>query len=227
MSGVTKFTQTKTTGFTATTGIANGYTLIDMTNLNGQNYSNIVIDELRITLGGNYVYAALDAFTWVKDAGVLPVSLTDFNASLSKAGVLKADWKTASEQNNSHFIVQSSVDGKVWKDLGRKDAVENATTGATYHFETNIGVVSMAGFGILSILLLPFSKRSRNRYRYLAMLAVIAVVITSCAKDKNELMNTKGISGDSSDKGTIYVRLAQVDLDGTTTYSDVVSVKAK
>jgi Secretion system C-terminal sorting domain len=71
LSGVTKFTQTKTTGFTATTATANGYTLIDLTNLNGQNYSNIVIDQIQITAGGNFQYLALDAFTWVKDSGLV------------------------------------------------------------------------------------------------------------------------------------------------------------
>ncbi|MFP3834928.1 T9SS type A sorting domain-containing protein [Chryseobacterium sp. SIMBA_028] len=71
LNGVTKFTQTKTSGFA--TGIAptNGYTLIDLTNLNGQNYSNIIIDELRITVGGAFKYVGLDAFTWVKDSGVV------------------------------------------------------------------------------------------------------------------------------------------------------------
>ncbi|MCH5720027.1 hypothetical protein [Niabella hibiscisoli] len=41
LSGVTKFAQTKTTGFATALGTTNGYTLIDMTNLNGQNYSNM------------------------------------------------------------------------------------------------------------------------------------------------------------------------------------------
>jgi len=50
LSGVTKFTQTKTTGFATSLGTTNGFTLVDMTNLNGQNYSNIVIDQLTITL---------------------------------------------------------------------------------------------------------------------------------------------------------------------------------
>lgn len=71
LSGVTKFTQTKTTGFTTSITPTNGYTLIDLTNLNGQNYSNIIIDELRITLGGLYRYAGFDAFTWVKDSGIV------------------------------------------------------------------------------------------------------------------------------------------------------------
>ena len=71
LSGVTKFTQTKTTGFATSMGTTNGYTLIDLTNLNGQNYSNIVIDQLQITAGGGYAYLSLDAFTWVKDSNLV------------------------------------------------------------------------------------------------------------------------------------------------------------
>ncbi|UUW08472.1 T9SS type A sorting domain-containing protein [Flavobacterium plurextorum] len=76
LNGITKFTQTKTTGFNTSFGTDNGNTLIDLTNLNGQNYSNIVIDELQITTGGAYTYAALDAFTWVKDSGIILPCLT-------------------------------------------------------------------------------------------------------------------------------------------------------
>lgn len=71
LSGVTKFTQTKVSGFATSLGATNGHTLIDLTNLNGQNYSNIIIDELQITLGGLYTYADFDAFTWVKDTGIV------------------------------------------------------------------------------------------------------------------------------------------------------------
>lgn len=75
LSGITKFTLTKTTGFVTSTTPTNGYTLIDMTNLNGQNYSNIVIDQLQITLSGEFRYARFDAFTWVKDSNIiLPVT---------------------------------------------------------------------------------------------------------------------------------------------------------
>ena len=71
LSGVTKYSQTKTTGFATALGSTNGYTLIDLTNLNGQNYSNIIVDEIMITLGGEYRYLGLDAFTWVKDSGIV------------------------------------------------------------------------------------------------------------------------------------------------------------
>jgi hypothetical protein len=74
LSGVTKFTQTKTSGFATGLGTTNGFTLIDLTNLNGQNYSNIIIDQLQVTIGGAYNYFCLDAFTWVKDSGLVLAS---------------------------------------------------------------------------------------------------------------------------------------------------------
>ncbi|AZA79184.1 T9SS C-terminal target domain-containing protein [Chryseobacterium sp. G0186] len=71
LNGVTKFSVIKTNNFAQSLGNTNGYTLIDLTNLNGQNYSNIVLDELRLTLGGDFYYLGFDAFTWVKDSGVV------------------------------------------------------------------------------------------------------------------------------------------------------------
>lgn len=84
-AGVTQYSQTKTSGFNKQYTVTNGFTLIDLTNLNGQNYSNIVIDELQITLGGNYQYASFDAFTWVKDSSFL--STNDLKEKLNKIKV--------------------------------------------------------------------------------------------------------------------------------------------
>lgn len=73
LGGVTKFTTTKTSGFnttfnatTGTTGINNGFTLIDLSTLNNQNNSNTTIDEIQLQSTGGYVYMCLDAFTWTK-----------------------------------------------------------------------------------------------------------------------------------------------------------------
>lgn len=68
LNGVTKFIQTKFSGFATSMGSTNGFTLIDMSNINGLNYTNIIIDELQITLGGSYTYCMLDAFSWVKES---------------------------------------------------------------------------------------------------------------------------------------------------------------
>ena len=223
LSGITKFTQTKTTGFNTTIAVSNGYTLIDLTNFNGQNYSNIVIDELQITGGGNYQYLSFDAFTWVKDSGVLPVTLTSFSASLSKSGILKADWKTASEKDNSHFILQSSQDGKTWKDIARKNGAGTSAGGATYQVEISIANMSLAGFTLLGFLLIPFSKR---RYHIATLLAVLAFLAVSCAKEEDD--NWTGTEAENAaSENVIYLRLAQVDHNGSTTYSETITVKAK
>ncbi|WP_312301163.1 T9SS type A sorting domain-containing protein [Chryseobacterium sp.] len=73
LGGVTKFTITKTSGFNTTfnatagtTGINNGFTLIDLATLNNQNNSSIAIDEIQLQSTGGYVYMCLDAFTWSK-----------------------------------------------------------------------------------------------------------------------------------------------------------------
>lgn len=73
LGGVTKFTTTKTSGFnttfnatTGTTGINNGFTLIDLSTLNNQNNNNTTIDEIQLQSTGGYVYMCLDAFTWTK-----------------------------------------------------------------------------------------------------------------------------------------------------------------
>ncbi|WP_153395125.1 T9SS type A sorting domain-containing protein [Chryseobacterium vaccae] len=73
LGGVTKFTTTKTSGFNTTfnatagtTGVYNGFTLIDLATLNNQNNSNTPIDELQLQSTGSYVYMCLDAFTWAK-----------------------------------------------------------------------------------------------------------------------------------------------------------------
>jgi len=88
LGGVTQFTTTKTSGFnttfnatTGTTGVNNGFTLIDLATLNGQNNSNAVIDEIQLQSTGNYVYMCLDAFTWSKYTGPIPI-MPDVNGVL-------------------------------------------------------------------------------------------------------------------------------------------------
>ncbi|MBL1222253.1 T9SS type A sorting domain-containing protein [Chryseobacterium sp. L7] len=127
LNGVTKFTQTKSTGFTTTMASSNGYTLIDLTNLNGQNYSNIIIDELRLTLGGNYRYAGLDAFTWVKDSGIV---LATSEATSSQKGMsiypnpTNGPLSIKTEESGPAEIY--SQDGKLLKNLEMKKGINEA-----------------------------------------------------------------------------------------------------
>ena len=134
LSGITKFTQIKTTGFATSLGSTNGYTLIDMTNLNGQNYSNIVIDQLQITLSGEFRYARFDAFTWVKDSNIiLPVTLTDFTSKI-EGNFAKLEWQTASENSNKEFVIYRSGDGKSFKELDKVAGKGNSNGKKEYFY---------------------------------------------------------------------------------------------
>lgn len=124
LSGVTKFTQTKTTNFVTSIGSTNGYTLIDLTNLNGQNYSNIVIDQLTLTLGGDYRYMALDAFTWVKDTGIV-LSTDELKKSKSTLSVFPnpttGQFSIETSENSKAQLYDQS--GKILKDFELKKGI--------------------------------------------------------------------------------------------------------
>lgn len=122
LNGVTKYTQTKTTGFVTSLGSTNGYTLIDLTNLNGQNYSNIIIDQLQITAGGLYTYVGFDAFTWVKDTGIVLATNENTNITKKQASIypnpttgpltIKTEENTKAEVYNQEGKLVKSLDIK-------------------------------------------------------------------------------------------------------------------
>jgi subtilisin-like proprotein convertase family protein len=63
----------------------------------------------------------------------LPVSLTSFEA-ICKAFNIELNWTTASEQNASHFRIESSRDGSTWLLLGEVEAGGNSSQALTYQF---------------------------------------------------------------------------------------------
>jgi hypothetical protein len=97
---------------------------------------------------------------------VMPITLTDFSASLHPIHGVLSKWTTAMEVNNKEFILQRSADGMTFTDVKT----------------------------------LPGAGNSSNPRSY-------------STTDESPL---PGIS---------FYRLKQVDFDGTTTYSKVVSVK--
>lgn len=63
----------------------------------------------------------------------LPVELTSFSgvASEESTGLV---WSTSSENNNSHFEIQKSTDGKVWESIGVVDGAGNSAEVIEYEF---------------------------------------------------------------------------------------------
>ena len=105
---------------------------------------------------------------------VLPIELLSFKAKL-KNNVVELHWQTATETNNDYFVIERSVDGKVWesmdsiKGVGNSSNVlnytnndENPLSGTSYYrlkqvdFDKNfsysdIAVVNFEGFKIIDL----------------------------------------------------------------------------
>jgi hypothetical protein len=61
----------------------------------------------------------------------LPVTLTQFEAvGYPRWNVVK--WATASEQNSSHFVLESSYDGEMWKEIATRNAAGNSIEDVKY-----------------------------------------------------------------------------------------------
>jgi hypothetical protein len=63
----------------------------------------------------------------------LPVELTSFSASCEE-DVVTLSWSTASEQNSSHFDMEKSIDGEIWRVIGTVLAAGNSTQDINYSF---------------------------------------------------------------------------------------------
>lgn len=83
------------------------------------------VDDLKI-----YNYALTDTeVANLYNTNTLPVNLVSFTAKAQNNSTM-LNWETASETNNSHFIVKRSVDGVNFNELAKVDAKSN--NGAKY-----------------------------------------------------------------------------------------------
>ena len=74
--------------------------------------------------------------TLFSDNNVLPVHFITFNASCQGGKVLLT-WKTAQEQNSSHFNIEKSEDGIRWTAMGNLPAAGNSASEKNYSFTVN------------------------------------------------------------------------------------------
>ncbi|MCJ0742718.1 fibronectin type III domain-containing protein [Pedobacter montanisoli] len=197
-------------------GLATGTTL----NLTGLQPSTTYYVWMRTYNGNGYGNWTTSPLTFTTSA-VLPITLQSFSAE-RKGNELYVNWKTASENNNSHFLIQASVNGSTWTNLGKvnsKATNGNSSAALSYTFTHSLSQLALAGFSLLGLLLLP---ATRNKFLKFAMLLLVITSITACAKvDVTSPQLDKGLTTAQS----VYVRLVQVDLDGTLTYSDAVQAK--
>jgi hypothetical protein len=88
---------------------------------------NGAVDDLCIF---NYALSASEV-SELYNNNTLPVTLTSFTAKVQNNSAV-LNWETASETNNSHFVVKRSNDGVHFTEIGKVDA--KSAEGASYQF---------------------------------------------------------------------------------------------
>ena len=186
-------------------------------------------DEVKLTVNDLVgIGSELQVYSaFVSGQAVLPVTFGDVSA-VYQNGMLSLNWSTISETNNKEFIVEGSVDGKTWTKLGRvasKASAGNSDTPIQYDFSKSVQeLIALSGFSLLSMILvvglalLMFPAIKRKSALMLTPVLAIAMTLTLFACSKSDSSPVVG------EKPVTYIRIAQVDKDGTTSYSKVVKV---
>jgi len=143
---------------------------------------------------------------------VLPVNFDKVTASV-KGTALTVNWRTTSETNCKSYTVEVSADGDNWQSLGSVDSKAvngSSSTPLSYSFTFDVSSATFAFIG-MTLLLLVFPRKTQ----YAALLCLVAsvVVFTACTRDTR-------IPSIKADK--LFVRVAQHDIDNTTSYSKIV-----
>ncbi len=72
-------------------------------------------------------------FSFATTTGTLPVDLLSFTG-LKNDGVTNFSWKTASEINSDHYVIERSSDGIHYESIGRVEALGNSSSVLSYSF---------------------------------------------------------------------------------------------
>ncbi len=160
---------------------------------------------------------------WVKTTSrPLPVTFGSIAARL-QGGSLWVDFTSEKETNNRHYEIEASTDGKTFKKIGElcSQAPDgNSDTPLSYTFKTAVSGI-MGAAGIAGVVLLALAAGAGSRRRRLLPVAIVAIslcVAAACVKHSRESV---------AHPKKIWVRIAQVDKDGTKEYSKIVQVLAK
>ena len=92
----------------------------------------------------------------INDAQFLPVELIGLAAFVRNTEV-ELKFSTASEQNNSHFLIQRSADGRTFSDIGRLEGQGNSEQEVGYRF---VDTKPLAGFSYYRIQQFDFDGTS-------------------------------------------------------------------
>ncbi|MFV0606543.1 MAG: SdrD B-like domain-containing protein [Niabella sp.] len=154
----------------------------------------------------------------INQGNPLPVNLGSIQATINN-NLLIVNWQTLSEKNNRYFNIEVSNDGVHFKKIGTAEsnaANGNSDTAYDYVFTTNLNSINaMLALSLIAFLGFGRGKNSRRKKLLITLMSIIWLsTFFACSKNNEEVTYTEN--------KTIFVRIAQVDIDGTTSYSKTV-----
>ena len=132
------------------------------------------------------------------------------------------------EENNKEFVIEASKDGKTFHNIGTvasaaKDG--NSDTELEYNFSKSWSeAATMLGFPIAMILAIAslgasaYFTSKRKKFALFALLFIGVSIFTFSCRKNNDL---------PLEDVDVYIKIGQVDIDGTTSYSPVVKAIQK
>ncbi|MBZ4188885.1 choice-of-anchor Q domain-containing protein [Niabella beijingensis] len=152
--------------------------------------------------------AAIDMGAYELQAA-LPVMFGAISAVI-KNGQLLVNWNTETEINNDRFLIQVSPDGANWKTVQTiQSSAKEGNSNTALEYSSTIPLTTLSlGAGILLLGVLA----GRRRYMFIITVVVCGAFALSC--HKNAAVEAAG-------NGTLFVRIVQVDKDGTKQVSKV------
>jgi hypothetical protein len=195
----------------------------------GASNTGTLVKELVIMEYDGVANLSLDNIVIKKLPTTLPVSFSSLSAQLSGSNV-NVNWATESEANNDRFEIEASTDGKIFKTIKTVQS-KNGDSKAHQDYQATVSVSDIAGLLAIPALLALVGFAPMSRRRKFATLALVGFVAATsfvgCQKEGKDLLSQQDQGSEAilSGKKTIYIRIKQVDKDGTATYSNVVVAK--
>ncbi|HMR82879.1 MAG TPA: hypothetical protein PKE30_07095 [Niabella sp.] len=150
---------------------------------------------------------------------ILPVVYGPIFAKIAN-GSLEVNWSTFTETNNDHFEIEISADGQHFVNIGTvntKALDGNSDTTIYYSFTKTVDVpVAVMGISLLSLAVVLLLVNRKNRLLFSLMMVMgIGLSFASCSKNGEQV--------DVSGEGKLFVRIIQVDKDGTKSVTDALT----
>ena len=138
---------------------------------------------------------------------VLPVTLLNFTATLQSQDV-KLDWSTSTEINSSKFIIQRSIDGTHFTDIGSVDAAGNSSVKKQYSYYDNEYINAGANILYYRLQLVDID----GRFKYSGVLSVkLNGPVTNLEVYPNPVHDQLSVLFSSANENKIALRINDVN----------------